>query len=92
MTTNETTDETSIESRLKGYIESVRNTRLDMELEDLAGKHLINDLAMDSLDIINMLFRIEEGEGLDISEADMESHALYEFARLADYIRQQRGA
>lgn len=87
-----TSDDTSIEGRLKSYIESVKDTPLDLELDELAGKHLINDLAMDSLDIINMLFRIEETEGVDISEADMESHSLFEFSRLAAHLRQKRGS
>lgn len=85
-----TSDDTTIEARLKSYIESVKDTELDLDLDELIGKHLINDLAMDSLDIINMLFRIEESEGVDISEADMESHSLFEFARLADHIRQRQ--
>ena len=48
-------DQKSIEERLKGYIESAKNIRLDIEVGDLAGKHLIYDLDMDSLDIMNIL-------------------------------------
>ncbi len=86
-----TSDTLPLEARLKSYIESVKDTRLDLDLEQLAASHLINDLAMDSLDIINLLFRIEESEGVDISEADMETHSLYEFSRLADHVRGARG-
>lgn len=80
-------DET-IESRLKAYIEAAKNSPLELEPDELHGKHLINDLAMDSLDIINMLFQIEENEGLDISEEEMESESLFEFDRLADYVEE----
>ena len=86
-----TSDDAPLEARLKSYIEAVKDTRLDLDLDQLAGSHLINDLAMDSLDIINFLFRIEESEGVDISEADMESESLYEFSRLAAHVRAARG-
>lgn len=79
----------SIESRLKRYIEEARNGEIGFEADELRGKHLINDLAMDSLDIINMLFQIEENEGVDISEEEMESESLFEFSRLADYVEEQ---
>ena len=56
------TDDLAVEGRLKGYIESVRGTQLEHEPADLVGKHLVNDLSMDSLDIMNLLFQIEENE------------------------------
>ena len=56
----------------------------------MIGKHLINDLSMDSLDIMNLLFQIEENEGVEISEADVEANALYSFGKLADHIRQAK--
>jgi len=83
-------DDVSIEGRLKGYIESVKDKKLDFEVEELSSKHLINDLEMDSLDIINMLFQIEENEQVNISEEEMESHSLFDFKNLADYIRKRR--
>ena len=86
-----TDDSDSIESRLKGYIETVRGKELELGLEDLSSKHLINDLALDSLDIINVLFQIEENEKIDITEADMESHSLFDFQSLAAHIRQKKG-
>ena len=85
-----TSDNDSIESRLKGYIETVKGRELGIELDELSGKHLINDLALDSLDIINVLFQIEENEKIDITEADMESHSLFDFASLANHIRQKK--
>ena len=65
-----TNEDVSIESRLKDYIESVKDKPLEHGVEELSSKHLINDLGMDSLDIINMLFQIEENEKVDISEED----------------------
>ena len=84
--------ETTIESRLKGYIESVRGSELKVEVSDLAKKHLINDLGMDSLDIMNFLFQIEENEKVQISEADLESQALFTFGNLADHVRKKLAA
>ena len=85
------TSENSIESRLKGYIETVKGAPLDIDLAELPSKHLINDLGMDSLDIINMLFQIEENEQIDITEADMESHSLFDFQSLAAHVQSKKG-
>ncbi len=81
----------SIESRLKRYIEEAKNAEIGFAADELRGKHLINDLAMDSLDIINMLFQIEENEGVDISEEDMERESLFEFSQLADHVLERSG-
>ncbi len=81
----------SIESRLKGYIETVKGRELEFSADELSGKHLINDLALDSLDIINVLFQIEENEKVDITEADMESHSLFDFQSLAKHIAEKKG-
>ncbi len=81
----------SIESRLKGYIETVKGRELEFSGEELSAKHLINDLALDSLDIINVLFQIEENEKVDITEADMESHSLFDFQSLANHIVEKKG-
>jgi len=83
------TEDTALESRLKGYIESVRGNELKIDVGDLPKKHLINDLGMDSLDIMNFLFQIEENEKVQISEADMESQALFQFGNLAKFVRQK---
>jgi acyl carrier protein len=82
-------EDTALESRLKGYIESVRGNELKIDVGDLPKKHLINDLGMDSLDIMNFLFQIEENEKVQISEADMESLALFKFGNLAAFVRKQ---
>ena len=83
-------EENALESRLKSYIESVRDKKLELEVAELSDKHLINDLAMDSLDIMNLLFEIQEKEKVEVSEADMESGSLYRFNKLADHIRQRQ--
>lgn len=83
-------EDNAIESRLKGYIETVQDRKLDIEVSELTKKHLINDLALDSLDIMNLLFQIEENEKVEITEADMESESLYDFAKLAGYIKEKQ--
>lgn len=84
------TDDLAVEGRLKSYIESVRDTQLEGEPSELVDKHLVRDLAMDSLDIMNLLFQIEENEKVEITEADLEAHALYRFGKLAAHIRKQK--
>jgi len=83
-------EELSVENRLKTYIETVRSKQLEHEADQLVGKHLVRDLAMDSLDIMNLLFQIEEKESVEITEADMEANALSTFGKLADHIRQAK--
>lgn len=83
------TDEPALESRLKGYIESIKDNAIPHEDSEMGDKHLVKDLAMDSLDIMNLLFKIEEQEKVEITEADLEAHALYRFGSLADYIKQK---
>lgn len=84
-------EELALEGRLKEYIESIKDTQVPHEPSELGDKHLVKDLAMDSLDIMNLLFRIEEQEKVEITEADLEAHALYRFGSLADYIKQKSG-
>lgn len=82
-------EDSALEGRLKSYIESVQDRKLDFEIAELSEKHLINDLAMDSLDIMNFLFQIQENENVEISEAEMESHSLFKVSNLAEFVRQR---
>ena len=78
----------SIEERLKGHIEFVKRKPLEIDLAQLKTKHLVNDLAMDSLDMMNLLLQIDEEESVEITEADLEASNLFRFENLANFIRE----
>ena len=52
-------------------------------LQDL---NLIEDLGFDSLDFINILFRVEEVYEITIPEPDIDEKGLFEVGKLADYV------
>lgn len=54
--------------------------------EAVASRDLIKDEGMDSLDLINLLFRIEEEVGVKIPEPDIDAHNLTVVGNLADYL------
>lgn len=56
------------------------------ENTDLLKSSLIDDLEMDSLDFINLMFRIEEKYGLSIPEEDIDKHELIRFGSLLEYV------
>lgn len=57
----------------------------------LESRQLIADLGLDSLDLINLLFSIEEKYGLKIPEEDIDSHDLVQFGKLVDYVADRVG-
>jgi acyl carrier protein len=48
--------------------------------------HIREDLAMDSLDIINFLFRIEEDHGVTVTGQDLGEQNLFILGNLVDYV------
>lgn len=56
---------------------------------DLAGKNLIKDVKLDSLDFINLLFRLEEIYAIKVPEPDIDTHDLAVTAKLAAYIAER---
>lgn len=58
-------------------------------IADLAEKNLIRDVKLDSLDFINLLFRLEEVYAIKIPEPDIDTHGLAATAKLANYIAER---
>ncbi len=52
----------------------------------LESLNLIDDLGFDSLDVINILFRVEEVYHFKIPEPDIDEKRLFEVGNLADYV------
>ena len=53
--------------------------------------HLFEDLGLDSLDLINLLFQLEEKHGVKISAEDVQERNLLVLGNLAAFVASQKG-
>ena len=72
-------------------ISEIRGDPLKVPNTDVAGLRLSRDLGLDSLDIINFLFQIEERHGLKIPEQDFSGKDLEVLGNLATYVATHKG-
>ena len=56
---------------------------------DIGRNTNIQDIGMDSLDIVNLLFAVQEKFGVEIPDEDMEEKGLQELDRMARYIQER---
>ena len=56
-----------------------------------ASAHLFEDLGLDSLDLINLLFQLEEKHGVKISADDVQQRNLLVLGNLAAFVTGQKG-
>lgn len=71
---------------------NAKRARVIDDLEQFAKLDLIVDERLDSLDLINVLFRLEETFELKIPEPDIGANRLTNVGNLARYIVQSKGA
>lgn len=69
-----------MEGKIKSIIEEVLSLKLD-QISDLI-KHKV-----DSLDFINILFRLESELGIEISNEEIESNHLFEMSNFIKYLQ-----
>ena len=67
----------------------IKEVKPEVTLE--AGKHLKEDIGLDSLDIISLLFEAERHFDISIPEEDIDAHDLFHVDKLTAYIAQKRG-
>lgn len=80
---------------IEEFIEMIREIRggqLKVPDKDVAVLSLTRDMGLDSLDIINFLFRVEERHVLKIPEEDINAKDLIVLGNLASYIATHKGA
>jgi acyl carrier protein len=58
--------------------------------KDITTVHLRDDLDIDSLDLINVLFRIEQKYGVKITGEDLEQSNLFSLGNLAAFVDQNK--
>lgn len=85
--TSKSNAQTEIAEFLKQAILEITPKMPDVAVAELAGKSIVDDLKLDSLDFINLLFRIEEQFGVKIPEPAIDEHDLYVFGNLADFVQ-----
>lgn len=56
---------------------------------DVAPLSLTDDFGLDSLDIINLLFQIDENFGVKVTAADLKERSLLVIGNMAAYIVEQ---
>ena len=58
---------------------------------EIRGKHLTQDLGLDSLDVIKFVLLVEEKFGLKLTDEEIDGRGLLEIDNLARYVA-ERGA
>lgn len=72
--------------RVTGVIREALKDRLASPAEDIEAKHLINDLGLDSLDVVTLLFDIEDRLGVAVPEDDIAPLELLQVRNLVNYV------
>ena len=57
--------------------------------DDAMKLNMLEDLKLDSLDVINLLFTLEEEFGIKIPEPDIDTYDLYVIGNLVRYITER---
>ena len=60
--------------------------RLANPEEDIETQHLVNDMGLDSLDVVTLLFDIEDRLGVVVPEDDIAPLELLQVSNLVDYV------
>lgn len=77
--------------KIRSIYAEVTDKPIDGSEEDASARDLIRDEGMDSLDLINMLFRIEEEFGVKVPEPDIDSFNLTNIGNLVSYVEERSG-
>ncbi len=80
-----------IATKLRALIAEVSGRDDLPEAGRLTDAKLTDDLGLDSLDVINLLFRIDEDLGVKVPDDAIDEHELALFANLARYVAERAG-
>lgn len=75
--------------KLSLAVSTVRSVEQDTDLSVFSTADLVMDLGLDSLDLINLFFQIEEEFDVSISEEEIESRGLSKIENLVDIIEEK---
>jgi acyl carrier protein len=89
MTTN---DRTKLLGEFIGFVREIKGDKLRVPDGGIEGLSLTEDLRLDSLDLINFLFRVEEVHGIKIPAEDLDENELVILGNLAAYVAKRSAA
>lgn len=72
---------------IQGQLDEVDQT----DTEDLLGKSLIDDLGFDSIQLVDLIFSLEEKYGLQITDMGSFLESLKSVQELVAYIEERKG-
>lgn len=79
-------------ARVKSALVEVAPATVSAIDAEFQSKHLIEHLRLDSLDVISLLFKLEETCGVKIPEGDVDAENLMIVGNLAAYISRKQQA
>lgn len=79
-----------IESDLVEIVRSFKGSDFVEPAGGATALHLFEDFGLDSLDVINLLFQLEEKYGVKISADDIKTRDLMVVGRLASFIAEKK--
>ena len=84
-------NQTEITAFLREAVQGIISTAAPAD--DVSFRHmdLIQDLGCDSLDMVNMLFQMEERYNIKVPEPDIDEHELSKVGNLVAYIEERTG-
>ena len=84
-------DAKQITAFLREAVGELASRQIPEDDEAFRSADLLQDIGCDSLDLINLLFRIEQRYKIKIPEPDIDEQGLTRVGRLADYLAAQPG-
>lgn len=79
-------DKAALVTELVGMVRECKNDQLELPDGDPGDLNMRDDLELDSLDLIDILFQIEQNHGVDISGDELLGKDLLVIGKLADHI------
>ena len=77
---------------LRAEISEVKGEAVDASDDAFREMHMIEDLGLDSLDMMTILFQVEQHFDLKIPEPDIDERNLARVGNMADYVIEARAA
>ena len=84
-------ERTTIYDRLAALLRDVDDKLETATPETIRGKHLTQDLGLDSLDVIKFVLLVEESFGLKIADDEIDGKELLKVDNLAAYVAGRAG-
>jgi len=75
---------------LRNEISEVKGEAVEAPDEAFREMHMIEDIGLDSLDLMTILFQVEQHFDISIPEPDIDAHDLARVGNMADYVKRAK--